>query len=359
MKKTQVADCLYVYETPDGRAYYYARFSRNGKRVERSLGRKETLTIRQAKAKALELMTGEETAKVKGVPTFAECALQAVEDIERVRAWKPGGKSARQWLSSLQNDAFPAIGNKPIDKVSKDDILHVLSPIWHTKTESARRLQQRISAVFDWAIVRGYRRDNPGVWKSNLEFFLPRVGKIINVTHHDAPTLEELRQVVAYCIAHPSPVSGCILLCIATVCRIGEAIKAQSEQINADCTIWTVPKELQKAATDDRRVPLSELGQIAVKMGRDSGYLFSASGGAHINENSPRLKLIDILKRKTTVHGIRSAFRDWADSQGVRMEVAESCLSHSFTTKVQRAYLRKDFLEERQAVMQEWYKALT
>ena len=360
MKKTLISDNLYLYETTDGRAYYYARFSRNGKRVERSLGRKDTMSIRQAKNRLLELMSADdEPQAARRIPTFAECAVQAISDIERVRAWKKGGKSAAQWLASLQNDAFPALGSVPIDKVSKEDVLAVLSPIWRTKTESARRLQQRFSAVFDWAIVRGYRKDNPGAWKHNLEYFLPQVGKILEVTHHDAPSLDELRQVVKYCCTHPSPVSGCILLCVATVCRIGEAVNAKAEQISADCLVWTVPKDAQKVATEDRRVPLSELGQIAVHMGRDSGYLFSHTGGAHINENSPRLKLIDILKRKTTVHGIRSTFRDWADSQGVRMEVAESCLSHTFTNRVQRAYLRKDFFEERQEVMRQWYKALT
>ena len=40
-----------------------------------------------------------------------------------------------------------------------------------------------------------------------------------------------------------------------------------------------------------------------------------------------------------TVHGMRSAFRDWAAETGVAFEVAEQCLAHSVGNAVTAAYL--------------------
>jgi integrase len=93
-------------------------------------------------------------------------------------------------------------------------------------------------------------------------------------------------------------------------------------------------------------------------MGAKSGIVFTGAKGGAIAQDTARLKLQMILKRKTTVHGIRSTFRDWADSAGIRREVAESCLSHQVAGKVESAYLRKDFFEERKAALFRWKETL-
>lgn len=53
-----------------------------------------------------------------------------------------------------------------------------------------------------------------------------------------------------------------------------------------------------------------------------------------------------------TVHGFRSAFRDWVaeqtDSPG---EVAEAALAHVVANRVEAAYRRTDFLDKRCALM--------
>ena len=40
-------------------------------------------------------------------------------------------------------------------------MLAILTPIWHDKPETARRVRQRIGAVMKWAVAMGYRPDNP------------------------------------------------------------------------------------------------------------------------------------------------------------------------------------------------------
>ena len=56
--------------------------------------------------------------------------------------------------------AFPVIGDKRVDKVGSSDILEVLQPIWLKKPETARRVRQRMRAVFDWCLAKHFRGDH-------------------------------------------------------------------------------------------------------------------------------------------------------------------------------------------------------
>jgi integrase len=56
-----------------------------------------------------------------------------------------------------------------------------------------------------------------------------------------------------------------------------------------------------------------------------------------------------------TVHGFRSAFRDWATEQpGYSRELAEMSLAHQIGSEVERAYARSDLLDKRRALLSEW-----
>lgn len=55
-----------------------------------------------------------------------------------------------------------------------------------------------------------------------------------------------------------------------------------------------------------------------------------------------------------TVHGFRSAFRDWvAEQTGYSGEVAEAALAHTVSNKVEAAYRRTDF-DKRRLLMRDW-----
>ncbi len=77
----------------------------------------------------------------------------------------------------------------------------------------------------------------------------------------------------------------------------------------------------------------------------------------------PKLPMSDMTLMKAmrdfelpfTVHGFRSAFRDWvAEETSYPGEVAEAALAHAIQNKVEAAYRRTDFLEERRGLMREW-----
>ena len=59
------------------------------------------------------------------------------------------------------------------------------------------------------------------------------------------------------------------------------------------------------------------------------------------------------LADRATVHGFRSAFRDWCAETGAPREVAEAALAHT-VGGVEGAYFRSDLFERRRALMESW-----
>ena len=66
-------------------------------------------------------------------------------------------KHLKQWPATMETYVFPRIGSRPVGDVTHADILEVLEPIWYEKPETAKRVLQRIEAVFKSAILRGQR----------------------------------------------------------------------------------------------------------------------------------------------------------------------------------------------------------
>jgi integrase len=58
---------------------------------------------------------------------------------------------------------------------------------------------------------------------------------------------------------------------------------------------------------------------------------------------------------RVTVHGFRSAFRDWAGNEThFARELAEAALAPAIGDKAEQAYRRGDALEKRRALMTAW-----
>jgi len=88
-------------------------------------------------------------AEPEKMPTFTTCAARYIR--AHRHGWK-NAKHARQWVSTLKTYARPEIGSKKVDAIATENILKILSPIWTTKTETAKRVQGHIENI------RLYRR---------------------------------------------------------------------------------------------------------------------------------------------------------------------------------------------------------
>ena len=103
------------------------------------------------------------------MPTFRQAAEQTYE-ANRTR-WR-NEKVAKNWLQQLGRHAFPIIGDMPVDKIGREDVLRVLTPVWSSKPEVGRKVRQRVRATLRWAEAHGHVQTN--VAGEGIDGALPR-----------------------------------------------------------------------------------------------------------------------------------------------------------------------------------------
>ena len=68
-----------------------------------------------------------------------------------------------------------------------------------------------------------------------------------------------------------------------------------------------------------------------------------------------RKPLLERMNQDVTVHGFRSAFRDWAaERTSYAHEVCEMALAHTIANKSEAAYRRGDLFDKRRRLMSDW-----
>jgi integrase len=147
-----------------------------------------------------------------------------------------------------------------------------------------------------------------------------------------------------------------LVLCAA---RTGEVIGARWNEVDWKERTWCVPGARAKTKRN-HIVPLST-GALAVLWGMEplrssaDGFIFPGRDGAGQSSMTLLALLQRRMKRAASVHGFRSAFRDWCgDEAGIPRELAEQSLAHVVRDTTERAYRRKTAVERRRTVMQQW-----
>ena len=291
-------------------------------------------------------------------PLFEKVARDYFEN-HRAR-WK-NEKHRQQWINTLEQYVFPAIGKRPIDQITTPEIVAVLYAIWFEKHETARRLKQRIATVFDDAKGKGYLSgENPvtGVASS-----LKR-DKRIRPRHFAAMDYRDVPAFIATLRSDERPAMAKLALefTILTAARTGEVINARWDEIDSEKAIWTIPAERMKAGRE-HRVPLCERALEILRtvqpVTREGGWLFEGQRARKPLSNMAMLKLLERMQIKVTVHGFRSSFRDWAgETTGFPHAAIEKCLAHEVSNKVEAAYARSDLLDRRREIMSAWSRFL-
>lgn len=146
---------------------------------------------------------------------------------------------------------------------------------------------------------------------------------------------------------------------ILTAARSGEIRGACWSELDLENRIWSVPAERMKMGRA-HLVPLSDAAVAvferakAFKVGT-SDLVFPGQNVKRPLSDMTLLKILRDMELGVTVHGFRSAFRDWvADQTDYPGEVAEAALAHTVSNKVEAAYRRTDFLDKRRLLMRDW-----
>jgi len=354
-------DGLFLEVKPGGGRSWVLRAQYGGKRRDIGLGALRSVSLGDAREAAYQIRrqiargldpVAERRRERQVMPNFRDAA-KLVHD-EHKASWK-NGKHQNQWLSTLETYAFPKLGDRLVSDIGAPDIRDVLAPIWLSKPETARRVRQRIGTVLDWACVKGFRQSEAPL--RALSKGLPRQpkkdGHFAAMTYADVPKfLTRLRE-------RESIGRLALEALILTAARSGEIRFALWPEIDLTERLWSIPAERMKM-NRPHVVPLSP--EAIDVFGRATRYRAASSDlvfpGQKLKKPLSDMTLLKILRDmevKVTVHGFRSAFRDWvAEQTDYSGEVAEAALAHAVSNKVEAAYRRTDFLAKRRELMRDW-----
>ncbi|MGC1861565.1 MAG: integrase arm-type DNA-binding domain-containing protein [Methylocystis sp.] len=357
---------LYLNVTPAGARSWLFMWKKDGKRREMGLGSTGSVSLARARELASECRAqvamgldpieardaAAETKREK--PTFGAIAdaLIAAKESE----WR-NEKHRAQWRTSLTEFAAP-LRSRPVDEIDTAAVLAVLAPLWQTKPETASRVRGRIEAVLDAAKAQGHRSgENPAAWRGHLAHLLPKRGKLTR-GHHAAMDYRDVPAFVAKLRECDVIAAMALEFCILTATRSGEVYGARWSEIDMAAKVWTVPAERMKAARE-HRVPLCDRALAIIERlfeARTGEFVFPSPRGQRPLSHVAMAKVMRRLEiEQATVHGFRSAFRDWAGNEThFPREVAEAALAHVVGDKAEQAYRRSDALEKRRDLMQAW-----
>lgn len=346
------------------------RFMLNKKRREMGLGPYPVVSLAAAREKAHTarqlLLAGidpilERKDHIK-IPTFADCAVNYIGSMKD--EWK-NHKHASQWSSTIKSYANPKFGKKPVNQITTEDVLSALKPIWLNKTVTARRLQNRIKKVLDYAAAKGYRsRENPAAWDGNLSDLLPKPSKVAKKAHHPAMPYSIAPAFIKEIKECDSLSSQALRFLILTATRTSEVLMATWSEIDFKGNRWSIPETRMKSGRA-HNVPLSTVSiGLLQTLPRIKGndFLFAGYKKGTPLSNMAMLKFMRSRgygnkgeRAGYVPHGFRSTFRDWAGEEtAFPRDVCEMALAHAIKNKAEAAYRRGDLFEKRRIMMQAW-----
>ena len=360
---------LYMNIAPGGSKNWIIRITIDRKRTDKGLGGYPSVSLETAREKAADYRKAvkegrDPTEKIDRpkIPSFREATL---EHFSFLKATFNSEKHGKNWIQMMEKYAFPALADMPLDRIDRKQIVdNVLTPIWKEKPETARRVRQRIKAVFDWGIEKEHIATNP--LAASLKQSLPAMPK--GREHFKALPYQEVPAALKIIRGSSAGLATRLALefTILTAARSGETRGATWAEIDWERAEWVIPAGRMKGKAEHRQ-PLSPAAvnvlEQARELGNGEGLIFPSpmKQGQPLSDMTMRKILLTAgLADKASVHGFRSSFRDWAqENTRAVWAVMEMCLAHAVGSDVVRSYARSELLDQKRELLNAWADFVT
>jgi integrase len=380
---------LYLFVTPKGGRLWRMDYAFDGKRKCLSIGPYPLVSLVEARVKrdhARKLLAeGKDPTVVKKlrVQENIEAARMTFERV--AREWHEANKPqwakvhAAEVIRTLERDVFPRIGTLPIRELTPPKVLEVLRAIENRSAiETAKRIRQRISTIYAYAIASGLAEADPAEKVGAALKPLPKRGRQPAIT--DIVGLRKLLATVDGDFARPVTRLALRLIALTAV-RPGElrgALWQEFEHLDGEAPLWRIPAERMKGGMErkdelggDHLVPLAPESVAVLKaVWKLSGHgqlVFPNNRHSHrpMSENA----LGYLINRagyhgRHVPHGFRAAFstimNEWAKEHGRPddREVIDLMLAHTPMNKVEGAYNRAAYMSRRRELANIWANML-
>ena len=378
---------LYLEVTATGSKLWRWKYRFGGKEKRLALGRYPEVPLgialppgkgaRQLRdeARAL-LLTGVDPGEARKQAKRAALG-SAEETFEAVarrwwRGWRinKAPRYADHLLSRLEADAFPMIGDRPVNALTAAHLIGMTLRIEKRGAgELARRILQTCGLVMRYAVAHGLAVRNPVADIKPGDFLKPRTTK--NFARIGADELPDLlRKIEGY--AGSMLTRMALKLMTLSFVRTSELIGARWQEFDLASKTWTIPPEREgrKGAAGKRRPHIVPLAPQALEVletlrlarggaDRCTGPALVFPGERDILRPLSNMTMLAALKRmgyggRMTGHGFRGIASTALNEMGYRPDVIEAQLSHVDGSKVRAAYNHAQWLDERRDMMTAW-----
>ncbi|TAL40182.1 MAG: DUF4102 domain-containing protein [Alphaproteobacteria bacterium] len=363
---------LYLEIMPNGSKYWRLKYRYLGKEKVLALGVYPLITLAEAREgrdrarKLLAVDTDPSQAKrekrrqaiSKAANTFEVVAREWHEN--QKGKWTP--KHAVNVTRRLEVDVFPYIGSRPISEIDPPELLNsVLRKIEKRGAlDVVARVKQICGQIFRYGIATGKCSRDPS---ADLRGAL-KTGK---TQHFAALDIKEMPAFLSALEKNDARLFArtrrAIRLLMLTFTRTTELIHAAKDEFDLESRMWEIPGQRMKMGKP-HLVPLSQQAvQIIKEQMEETGhintpYLFpgQVKPGIPMSNNTILFGIGRMgYKGRMTGHGFRAlAMSTIKEKLGYRHEVVDRQLAHAPRSKVDRAYDRAQFLDERKVMMQKW-----
>ncbi|HFD2497421.1 TPA: tyrosine-type recombinase/integrase [Escherichia coli] len=357
---------LYLEVVPSGSRYWRMKYRFNGKEKRMAFGVYPAVSLAQARA----LRDEAKKKLAEGIdPSFAKKEEKLVRDVQlnntfqavalewhgtKVSRWSEG--YASDIIEAFNKDIFPYIGQQPVNEIKPLVLLNVLRRMESRgATEKAKKVRQRCSEVFLYAIVTGRAEYNPAA-------DLTSAMSGHESKHYPFLTVEELPdffKALSGYTGSPLVVLAARLL-ILTGVRTGELRGAFWSEFDLEKAVWEIPAERMKMKRP-HLVPLSTqaleiVQQLKVMSGQ---YPLVFPGRNDPRKTMSEASINQVFKRigytgKVTGHGFRHTMSTILHEEGFNTAWIETQLAHVDKNAIRGTYNHALYLEGRREMMQ-WY----
>lgn len=351
---------------PNGSKSWRFRYRYAGKPKMISLGVYPTITLAEARARRDEarkiVAEGKNPSEVRKEQKLA-LRIQSENAFEKIaREWhqmksaKWSAGYASDIIEAFQNDIFLYVGTRPVGEIKPLELLNVLRKIEKRGAlEKMRKVRQRCSEVFRYAIATGRAEFNPAadlssaleVHKSNHFPFLKS---------DEIPDF--LRALDSYAGSRLVQIATKLLM--VTGVRTIELRAALWQEFDLDNAIWEIPAERMKMRRP-HLVPLSTqaLGFLNELKSMTGNYRYVFPGRNDPNKPMSEASVNQLIKRigyagKLTGHGFRHTLSTILHENGFNTAWIEMQLAHVDKNTIRGVYNHAQYIEDRKKMMQ-WY----